>query len=110
MARLLHTNPNYISNLFGRCEGISFTDFVLREKITLSFSGDKNTLRLKLDTDILDGATDAAAPQGSLKLSFEPPRYTTENRIIWAFGAYVVWFCFWLDFAKPQFGTLFGTS
>lgn len=48
-------------------------------KIVFSFSGDKNTLRLKLDTDILDGATDAAAPQGSLKLSFEPPRYTKEN-------------------------------
>ncbi len=36
MARLLHTNPNYISNLFVRCEGISFTDFGLREKVALA--------------------------------------------------------------------------
>lgn len=38
VARLLHTNPNYISNLFGWCEGIPFTDFVLREKVALARS------------------------------------------------------------------------
>lgn len=38
VARLLHTNPNYISNLFGWCEGIPFTDFVLREKAALAWS------------------------------------------------------------------------
>ncbi len=38
VAKLLHTNPNYISNLFVRCEGISFTDFVLREKMALARS------------------------------------------------------------------------
>ena len=42
-------------------------------KIVFSFSGDKNTLRIKLDPDVLDGAADAVAPEGSLKVSFEPP-------------------------------------
>ena len=43
-------------------------------KIVFSFSGDKNTLRIKLDPDVLDGAADAVAPEGSLKVSFEPPK------------------------------------
>lgn len=42
-------------------------------KIVFSFSGDKNTLRLKLDADILDGAADGVAPEGSYKVSFGPP-------------------------------------
>lgn len=48
-------------------------------KIVFSFSGDKNTLRLKLDTDILDGDADAVAPEGSLKVSFGPPKESQAN-------------------------------
>ncbi|MDE6837773.1 MAG: recombinase family protein, partial [Acutalibacter sp.] len=51
-------------------------------KIVFSFSGDKNTLRLKLDADMLDGAADAAAPEGSFKLSFGPPQGTREKRLV----------------------------
>ena len=48
-------------------------------KIVFSFSGDKNTLRLKLDADMLDGAADAAAPEGSYKVSFGPPKESQAN-------------------------------
>lgn len=33
IADLLQTNPNYLSDLFSKTEGISFSDFVMREKI-----------------------------------------------------------------------------
>lgn len=36
VAEKLRTNPNYLSTLFKRYEGISFSDFVMREKIALA--------------------------------------------------------------------------
>ena len=42
-------------------------------KIVFSFSGDKNTLRLKLDPDILGSTVDRVVLKGSHKLSFGPP-------------------------------------
>lgn len=36
VAEKLRTNPNYLSSLFKRYEGISFSDFVMREKIALA--------------------------------------------------------------------------
>ena len=36
VARLLGTNPNYLSSQFKRYEGISFSEFVIREKISLA--------------------------------------------------------------------------
>lgn len=35
-AKLLRTNPNYLSTLFKRYEGISFSDYVMGEKIALA--------------------------------------------------------------------------
>ena len=43
------------------------------------FSGDKNVLRL--NTEVLDGAVDEAAPEGSLKVSFEPPPKSPGNKL-----------------------------
>lgn len=34
----LHVNPNYLSLLFKKCESVSFSDFVMREKVSLSKS------------------------------------------------------------------------
>ena len=42
-------------------------------KLVFSFSGDKNTLRLKLDTEIVEKSSADGAPEGSHKLSFGPP-------------------------------------
>ena len=53
-------------------------------KIVFSFSGNKNTLRLKLDPDILDSVIDGAVLRGSRKVAFGPPnvKYTnTTSRI-----------------------------
>lgn len=36
VARLLGTNPNYLSSQFKKQEGISFSEFVIREKISLA--------------------------------------------------------------------------
>ena len=43
-------------------------------KIVFSFSGNKNTLRLKLDPDILDSVIDGAVLRGSRKVAFGPPK------------------------------------
>lgn len=48
-------------------------------KIVFSFSGDKNTLRLKLDTNILDCTADESVPKSSLKVSFGPPDLAVGN-------------------------------
>lgn len=37
-AALLNVNPNYLSLLFKKCENVSFSEFVMREKINLSKS------------------------------------------------------------------------
>lgn len=36
VAEALHVRSNYLSDLFRKYEGISFTDFVLQEKLTLT--------------------------------------------------------------------------
>lgn len=38
VANELRVNPNYLSMLFKKCESISFSDFVMREKVSLSKS------------------------------------------------------------------------
>ena len=48
-------------------------------KIVFSFSGDKNTLRLKLDPEIVEKSGANGAPEGSRKVSFEPPTSSISN-------------------------------
>lgn len=37
-AEALHTSPNYLSSLFSKTEGMTFTDFVMREKVSIAKS------------------------------------------------------------------------
>lgn len=49
-------------------------------KIVFSFSGDKNTLQLKLDPNVLDGSADDTELRSSLKVSFGPPHLRCASR------------------------------
>ena len=75
-------------------------------KLVFSFSGDKNTLRLKLDAEMVEKSGANGALEGSRKVSFEPPTSSISNTHFqsrtWSrqvrdlhFGAETSFSCWW---------------